>query len=92
MYPVPPRPETQGRTEIALGKWLKSVPRHNVVVATKVCPLPAYPIYDSNASVHGGLGIWALWGIESALRISIDPCLTSIFRCFSLTNTSREEV
>ncbi|CAM9720151.1 unnamed protein product, partial [Hapterophycus canaliculatus] len=36
MYPVPPRPETQGRTEIALGKWLKSVPRHNVVVATKV--------------------------------------------------------
>lgn len=36
MYPVPPRPETAGRTEIALGKWLKTVPRHNVIVATKV--------------------------------------------------------
>lgn len=38
MYPVPPRPETQGRTEIALGKWLKTRTRHNVVVATKVSP------------------------------------------------------
>lgn len=36
MYPVPPKPETAGRTEIALGKWLKTVPRHNVIVATKV--------------------------------------------------------
>eukprot|EP00903_Cladosiphon_okamuranus_P016715 g15407.t1 len=36
MYPVPPRAETAGRTEIALGKWLKTVPRHNVIVATKV--------------------------------------------------------
>ncbi|CAM9184606.1 unnamed protein product [Pylaiella littoralis] len=36
MYPVPPSAETQGRTEIALGKWLKTVPRHNVIVATKV--------------------------------------------------------
>ncbi|CAM9919219.1 unnamed protein product, partial [Laminaria digitata] len=36
MYPVPPRPETQGSTEIALGKWLKTRTRHNVVVATKV--------------------------------------------------------
>lgn len=36
MYPVPAKAETQGRTEIALGKWLKSVARHNVVVATKV--------------------------------------------------------
>lgn len=39
-YPVPPRPETQGRTEIALGKWLKTRTRHNVVVATKVIPPP----------------------------------------------------
>lgn len=44
MYPVPPRPETAGRTEIALGKWLKTVPRHNVVVATKVCTWDM-PIY-----------------------------------------------
>lgn len=36
MYPVPPKAETAGRTEVALGKWLKTVPRHNVIVATKV--------------------------------------------------------
>jgi len=36
MYPVPAKAETQGRTEIALGKWLKTVPRHDVIVATKV--------------------------------------------------------
>lgn len=36
MYPVPAKAETQGRSEIALGKWLKTVPRHNVVVASKV--------------------------------------------------------
>lgn len=43
MYPVPPKPETQGRTEIALGKWLKTRTRHNVVVATKVSPPPPRP-------------------------------------------------
>lgn len=36
MYPVPTKKETQGRTEIALGKWLKTRNRHDMVVATKV--------------------------------------------------------
>jgi aryl-alcohol dehydrogenase-like predicted oxidoreductase len=36
MYPVPPRAETQGRTEAYLGSWLKRQPRHNVIVATKI--------------------------------------------------------
>lgn len=36
IYPVPTKAETQGRTELALGKWLKTRTRHNVVVATKV--------------------------------------------------------
>ncbi|MCX6938348.1 MAG: NADP(H)-dependent aldo-keto reductase [Verrucomicrobia bacterium] len=37
MYPVPPRPETQGRTETYIGTWLKkSGRRADVVLATKI--------------------------------------------------------
>lgn len=36
MYPVPPRAETQGRTEAILGSWLKRQPRHKLIVATKI--------------------------------------------------------
>ena len=36
MYPVPPRPETQGRTEQYLGTWLKkSGRRKDIILATK---------------------------------------------------------
>ncbi len=36
MYPVPPRPETQGRTEQYIGTWLKRTGRRNdIVLATK---------------------------------------------------------
>jgi aryl-alcohol dehydrogenase-like predicted oxidoreductase len=34
VYPVPPSPETSGRTEVIVGKWLKGQ-RHKYVVATK---------------------------------------------------------
>ena len=36
MYPIPPRPETQGRTESILGNWLARQPRDRYVIATKV--------------------------------------------------------
>jgi aryl-alcohol dehydrogenase-like predicted oxidoreductase len=36
MYPVPPRAETQGRTEAILGSWLRRQPRHKLIVATKI--------------------------------------------------------
>ncbi|MEW6446014.1 MAG: aldo/keto reductase [Pseudomonadota bacterium] len=36
MYPVPPRAETQGRTEAYVGSWLARQPRERVVLATKV--------------------------------------------------------
>jgi aryl-alcohol dehydrogenase-like predicted oxidoreductase len=35
-YPIPPRPETQGRTETILGSWLERQPRDRYVIATKV--------------------------------------------------------
>jgi aryl-alcohol dehydrogenase-like predicted oxidoreductase len=36
MYPVPPRGETQGRTEEILGTWLRRQRRDRLVVATKI--------------------------------------------------------
>lgn len=37
MYPVPPRPETQGRTESIVGEWIQRRGHHNdVLIATKV--------------------------------------------------------
>ncbi len=36
MYPVPPRAETQGRTESYVGTWLRKQARDKVVVATKI--------------------------------------------------------
>jgi aryl-alcohol dehydrogenase-like predicted oxidoreductase len=36
MYPVPPRAETQGRTESYIGSWLKHQRRDKMVVATKI--------------------------------------------------------
>ncbi|CAL9754959.1 uncharacterized protein LOC135642410 [Musa acuminata AAA Group] len=36
MYPVPPRKETQGRTDLYIGSWMKSKPRDKVILATKV--------------------------------------------------------
>jgi aryl-alcohol dehydrogenase-like predicted oxidoreductase len=36
MYPVPPRAETQGRTESYVGSWLKNQQRDKLIVATKI--------------------------------------------------------
>ena len=36
MYPVPGKPETQGRSEEFVGNWLKSQARDKLVIATKV--------------------------------------------------------
>ncbi|KAK3032044.1 hypothetical protein RJ639_035481 [Escallonia herrerae] len=36
-YPIPVRKETQGRTDLYTGSWLKSQPRDKVILATKVC-------------------------------------------------------
>jgi aryl-alcohol dehydrogenase-like predicted oxidoreductase len=36
MYPVPPRAETQGRTESYVGSWLKNQQRDKLIIATKI--------------------------------------------------------
>ncbi|KAI5649570.1 hypothetical protein M9H77_35575 [Catharanthus roseus] len=37
MYPIPINKDTQGRTDLYIGSWLKSQPRDKVILATKVC-------------------------------------------------------
>jgi aryl-alcohol dehydrogenase-like predicted oxidoreductase len=36
IYPVPPRAETQGRTEHYVGSWLKNQQRDKLIIATKI--------------------------------------------------------
>ncbi|GIW97686.1 MAG: aldo/keto reductase [Pirellulaceae bacterium] len=36
MYPVPPRAETFGITEEIVGRWLRTKPREQVIIATKI--------------------------------------------------------
>src|SRR6187402_1467389 len=36
VYPVPPKPEYAGQSEVIVGKWLKDRKRDSVIVATKV--------------------------------------------------------
>lgn len=49
MYPVPPRAETQGRTEAYIGSWLaKTGRRHEIVLASKV----AGPTSDPKRPSH----------------------------------------
>uniref|UniRef100_A0ACD5W7U5 Uncharacterized protein n=1 Tax=Avena sativa TaxID=4498 RepID=A0ACD5W7U5_AVESA len=36
MYPVPPKKETQGRTDLYIGRWMQSKPRDKIILATKV--------------------------------------------------------
>ncbi|MUG99061.1 NADP(H)-dependent aldo-keto reductase [Scytonema sp. UIC 10036] len=43
MYPVPPRAETQGRTEAFIGEWLKKQQRDKLIIATKIAG-PGRPI------------------------------------------------
>src|SRR5882724_9645775 len=44
MYPVPPRADTQGRTEECVGTWLKkSGARNRLVIATKVTGPADFP-------------------------------------------------
>lgn len=53
MYPVPPRAETQGRTEIILGTWLrKRKDRNKLIIASKICPAAEWVTYIRNGEVR----------------------------------------
>ncbi|KAJ0092101.1 hypothetical protein Patl1_25607 [Pistacia atlantica] len=51
-YPIPMKKETQGRTDLYIGSWMKSLPRDKVILATKVCGYSERPSYiRDNAKV-----------------------------------------
>jgi len=67
LYPVPPRAETQGRTESILGAWLKNrKDRNRLIVATKICAAADWIPY-----IRGGAARLDRRNIESALNDSL---------------------
>ena len=67
MYPVPPKAETQGRTESYLGTWLRKQQRDKVIVATKI--------------TAPGRGFnWVRGGPEAVDRKSIQEALNGSLR------------
>lgn len=62
MYPVPPRGETQGRTERYIGSWLKNQSRDKLIVATKI--------------TSPGRGFaWVRGGPKAIDRVSVEQAL-----------------
>lgn len=67
IYPVPPRAETQGRTEAILGTWLKKRrDRDRLIIATKVCAAADWLPY-----MRGGAARLDRRNIEAALDASL---------------------
>ncbi|WP_439817084.1 NADP(H)-dependent aldo-keto reductase [Zavarzinia sp. CC-PAN008] len=64
MYPVPPKPETQGRTEAYIGTWLKARQnRDKVIIATKVAG-------PGTAHIRGGSRL-----NEAQIRLAVEASL-----------------
>ena len=62
MYPVPPRAETQGRTESYVGSWLAGQARDKVILATKI------------TAPGRGFG-WVRGGPQAIDRVSVEAAL-----------------
>lgn len=53
LYPVPPKAETQGRTESILGTWLKQrKDRDKLIIATKICAAADWIPYLRNGNAR----------------------------------------
>lgn len=83
MYPVPPRPETQGRTEQYIGTWLaKTGQRNNVVLATKMAG-PAMQAHNPNY-LRGGKNRFDKANITEALHDSLKRLQTDYIDLYQL--------
>ncbi|XP_047091875.1 protein tas-like [Lolium rigidum] len=51
IYPIQPRKETQGRTDLYIGRWMKSKPRDKVILATKISGYSDRTFLRDNAEV-----------------------------------------
>lgn len=87
LYPVPPKPETQGRTEAHIGSWLKQ--RHcrdKVVLATKVVG----PGRDWLDHFRGGNNCLDRLNIETALEASLNRLQTEFIDLYQIHWPDRE--
>jgi aryl-alcohol dehydrogenase-like predicted oxidoreductase len=69
IYPVPPKPETQGRTESIIGSWLASrKARDQVMVATKVIGRTKMNWLRKDGSPGRQSGAQILEAVEGSLK------------------------
>jgi aryl-alcohol dehydrogenase-like predicted oxidoreductase len=83
MYPVPPRPETQGRTERYIGTWLrKTGRRQDIVLATKA----AGPARTAQRPQHvrGGRTSFTQANLNEAVEASLDRLQTDYIDLYQL--------
>jgi len=81
MYPVPPRAETQGRTEQTIGNWLASRGRRDdIILATKV----AGPGGDWLPYIRGGNNRLDRANIEAAVDASLKRLQTDYIDLYQL--------
>lgn len=83
MYPVPPRPETQGLTERYIGTWLKKTGcRHDIVLATKA----AGPAHDPKRPSHvrGGQTRFTRASLAEAVDLSLQRLQTDHIDLYQL--------
>ncbi|KAF3999019.1 NADP(H)-dependent aldo-keto reductase [Glaciimonas immobilis] len=83
MYPVPPRPETQGSTEQYLGSWLKSSgKRDQVLIATKATGPARKP--HNPRHIRGGINNFDRKGLTDALNGSLERLQTDYVDLYQL--------
>lgn len=87
MYPVPPRAETQGRTEQIIGNWLaRRGRRDDIILATKV----AGPGRDWLPYIRGGNNRLDRANIEAAVDASLQRLQTDYIDLYQLHWPDRE--
>ncbi len=83
MYPVPPKPETQGSTERILGNWLaRSGQRDKVLIATKATGPARMP--HNPRHVRGGENHFDRKGLSDALDASLKRLQTDYVDLYQL--------
>lgn len=83
MYPVPPRPETQGKTESFLGSWLAKTKRRNeIILATKATGPSSDPTRPGH--IRGGRNRLSRENLYEAVNDSLKRLQTDYIDLYQL--------